>query len=244
MCGRYAIIDGKRVLATFPMLQQASAQKAVFAGLPQYNASPMQKLPVVAMRGGTLTIGLMQWWLVPHWSKEPKTQFSTFNAKAETLAKSRLFSPYFKGSRCLIPADGFYEWKKTSLTKTIGGKSKTVVEKQPMCIRMKDDAPFMFAGLFSVWKNEEKGEEVPTFTIITTQPNTLLEPIHNRMPVILQQKDHERWLDREYHDTEALAGLLTGFPASRMKADRVSRVVSSSQNNVPECLEPVRAEET
>ena len=238
MCGRYAIIDGKRVLAAFPLLQQAVAEKGVFAGLPQYNASPMQKLPVVAVRDETLKIERMQWSLVPHWSKEPKSQFSTFNAKAETLGASRLFSPYFKGSRCLIPADAFYEWKKTSLSKTVGRVTKSVVEKQPMCIRLSDEEPFMFAGLFSVWKGQ-KGEEVASFTIITTEPNTLLAPIHNRMPVILPPQHHDQWLDREDRDTEKLQNLLVPYPPRRMKAYAVSRIVSSSQNNVQECLEPL-----
>ena len=239
MCGRYAIIDGKKVLASFPMLQQAVQEKNVFAGLPQYNAAPMQKLPVVAVREGVLTLGRMQWWLVPHWSKEPRSEFSTFNAKGENLEKSRLFAPYFKGSRCLIPADAFYEWRKASASKTAGGKTKEVVEKHPMCIRMRDEQPFMFAGVFSVWKSKEDEEELPTFTIITTAPNELLAPIHSRMPVILSPEHYDRWLDRDYHETDKLMDLLVGYYSNKMKAYRVSRVVSSSQNNVPECLVPI-----
>ena len=243
MCGRYAIIDGKKVLATFPLLQQAIREKGVFSRLPHYNAAPMQKLPVVAVREGSLTLGRMQWWLVPHWSKEPRSDFSTFNAKGETLDTSRLFAPYFKGSRCLIPADAFYEWKKSMASKTVGQKAKQVVEKQPMCIRMRDEQPFMFAGLFSVWKGGEDKDELPTFTIITTAPNELLAPIHNRMPVILSPEEYDPWLDRDYHDTEKLKKMLVAYPPKKMKAYRVSRVVSSSQNNVPECVEELRAEE-
>jgi putative SOS response-associated peptidase YedK len=239
MCGRYAIIDGKKVLASFPMLQQAVVEEGVFSGLPQYNAAPMQKLPVVAVRGGALTVQRMQWSLVPHWSKEPKSEFSTFNAKGENLEKSRLFASYFKGRRCLVPADAFYEWKKETMVKVVGGKPKEAVEKHPMCIRMKDEGPFMFAGLFSVWRAKEGQEEFPTFTIITTEPNELLAPIHNRMPVILGREHFDQWLDREYHDTDSLRKLIAGYPASKMKAYRVSRVVSSSQNNVPECMDPL-----
>ncbi len=239
MCGRYAIIDGKRVLATFPMFQQAVSEPGVFEGLPQFNASPMQKLPVVAVREGALMVQRMQWSLIPHWSKEPRSKFSTFNAKGETLAGSRLFSPYFKGSRCLVPADAFYEWKKSSVTKSVGKEEKTVIEKQPMCIRGRDEEPLVFAGLFSVWKGSEDGEEVASFTIITTEPNSLLAPIHNRMPVILPIRHHEQWLDRENRDTDKLQKLLVAYPAKEMKAYPVSRVVSSSQNNLPECLEPI-----
>lgn len=242
MCGRYAIIDGKKVLATFPMLQQAVLESEAFRGLPQYNAAPMQKLPVVAVRGGALTVQRMQWWLVPHWSKEPASEFSTFNAKCETLEKSRLFGPYFKGSRCLIPADAFFEWKKPEVSKTRGESSKAVAEKQPMCIRMRDETPFMIAGLFSVWRGKEEEAELATFTIITTGPNELLEPIHNRMPAILAEKDYDRWLDREYRDTGALAKLFVAYPAKLMQAYRVSRLVNSSKNNDAECIAPLREE--
>lgn len=242
MCGRYAIIDGKKILATFPMLQQVMPEREVFQGLPQYNAAPMQKLPVVAVRGGNLSIQRMQWWLVPHWSKEPATEFSTFNAKCETLEKSRLFGTYFKGSRCLVPAEAFFEWKKLMVSTGTGGTSRAIAEKHPVCIRMRDESPFMIAGLFSVWRGEEEGPELATFTIITTAPNELLAPIHNRMPVILVEKHHERWLDRDYHDTEELGKLLTALPATLMQAYRVSRVVNSSKNNVPECIEPVTEE--
>jgi len=242
MCGRYAIIDGKKILASFPMLQQAVLASEVFQGLPQYNAAPMQKLPVVAVRGGALTVQRMQWWLVPHWSKEPASEFSTFNAKGETLEKSRLFGPYFKGSRCLIPADAFYEWKKSAVMKKPGGGSREVAEKHPMCIRMKSEEPFMFAGLFSVWRGEAEAE-LATFTIITTGPNELLAPIHNRMPVILAERDYDRWLDRDYHDTGELTKLLVALPATLMQAYRVSKLVNSAKNNVPGCLDPVPEEE-
>jgi len=243
MCGRYAIIDGKKILASFPMLQQAVQAAEVFQGLPQYNAAPMQKLPVVAVRGGALSFQRMQWWLVPHWSKEPATEFSTFNAKCETLEKSRLFGPYFKGSRCLVPADAFYEWKKSAVMKKPGRGSREVPEKHPMCIRLKSEEPFMFAGLFSVWRGSQEEPELATFTIITTAPNELLAPIHNRMPVILREKDYDRWLDRDYHDTGELAKLLVALPATLMQAYGVSRLVNSAKNNVPGCLEPIPEEE-
>jgi len=103
---------------------------------------------------------------------------------------------------------------------------------------LSDDEPFMFAGLFSVWKGQ-KGEEVASYTIITTEPNTLLATIHNRMPVILPPQHHEQWLDRENRETDKLQKLLVSYPARSMKAYAVSRIVSSSQNNVQECMEPL-----
>ena len=237
MCGRYALIDGQRVFLTFDKLKQLHQMGKVFEILPRYNASPMQKMPVIAVRNGDLVAQLMQWWLIPSWSKDGKIAFSTFNAKAETLEKSRLFFPYFKGARCLVPADAFYEWKKHTVTAEVRGKKKETTEKQPMCIRMKDDESFMFAGLFSVWKNE-KGEEFPTYTIITTEPNELMSAIHTRMPVILDEKHFDTWLDRDFKDTAALKKLLAPYPKSKMRAYAVSRLVSNSRNDVPECLEP------
>jgi putative SOS response-associated peptidase YedK len=128
--------------------------------LPRFNASPMQRMPVIARRDGELVLQKMQWWLIPHWSKDGKIKATTFNAKAETLDLSKLFTPYFTSSRCLVPADAFYEWKKITMQKQVNGKTVEVQEKLPMCIRMKDQKTFMFAGLFSVWKND-KGEEYP-----------------------------------------------------------------------------------
>lgn len=238
MCGRYALVDGKKVFLTFKMMKDLKQKGKPFDVLPRYNVSPMALMPVVAMRNEELIIEKMRWWLIPHWSKDDKPKFASFNARAETLEESKLFAPYFKSSRCLIPAEAFYEWKKTIAIKEVRGKQKEVEEKQPVCIRMQDDAPFMFAGLFSVWKNE-KEEEFPTFTIVTTEPNKLMEDIHNRMPVILPEKHFEQWLDRDFKDTPVLKKLLIPYPAKKMKAYKVSRTVSNSRNDVPECLDPV-----
>ncbi len=237
MCGRYALVDGLKVFMTFQAMKAMKTEGKVFEILPRYNAAPMQTMPVVAVRGGDLRAEPMRWWLVPHWSKDGKPVASTFNAKAETLGQSRLFSPYFKGSRCLVPADAFYEWQKVSSGAAVPGKRRTTVEKVPYAVRMNDEAPFMFAGLFSVWKNA-KEEEFPSFTIITTEPNDLMAPIHNRMPVILPEQQYAQWLDREYRDTDALAKLLVPYPARAMKAFPVSTIVSNSRNDSPACLVP------
>jgi len=239
MCGRYAIIDGKRVLSTFPLFRQITERENALADLPRYNAAPMQQLPVVAYRDESLIASRMQWWLIPHWSKEPKSKFSTFNAKSETLEKSRLFAPYFKSSRCLVPADAFYEWKKETVKEDVGGRQRVVSTKQPYCIRMADEAPLMFAGLFSVWQDEEKGLELASFAILTTEPNDLISSIHSRMPVILQADSFEEWLDRKNNDTDRLKKLLRPFPSAKLKAYPVSRIVNSGQNDVKECLVPL-----
>ncbi len=249
MCGRYVFIDGQRVFTTWgTVLKYVIAGEEVFRDLPRYNAAPMDMMPVVAMRDGKLAIQRMRWWLVPYWSKdgepvviekEGKRQFiRTFNAKAETLDSSKLFAPFFKGSRCLIPADAFYEWKQVAMTKEVNGKPKQVIEKHPYCIRMKNRKPFMFAGLFSVWKSE-RGDELPNFTIITTEPNELMASIHNRMPVILPEEHFEKWLDRNNKEIDELKKLLLPYPESEMEAFRVSSYVSNSKNEGEECLRPV-----
>jgi putative SOS response-associated peptidase YedK len=238
MCGRYAFINGKMV---FELVGRdiLGNRKDALDDLPRYNASPMQQMPVLAIQNGNLVIRKMQWWLIPHWSKDGKIHASTFNAKSETLDQSKLFAPYFKSSRCFVPADAFYEWQKITTSIEVNGKAKNILSKQPMCIRMKDEKTFMFAGLFSVWKND-KGEEFPSFTIITTEPNRLMEEIHTRMPVILSEKQLEQWLDREYKDTAKLKTLLKPYPAAKMDAYPVSTYVSNSQHEGPDCMKPVK----
>jgi len=231
MCGRYAIIDGKKVLESFQRLKVKDSQP-LFQTLPRYNAAPTQRLPVFAVRHDELIVQPMQWWLVPHWSKDGKPSATTFNAKSETVAQSRLFSTYFKGSRCLVPAEAFYEWKK--ILQTGDGKAKAI-EKQPICVRMKDDRPFMFAGIFSVWKNPE-GEEHPSFSILTVAPNELVGTIHDRMPVILPEEHFEQWLDRSFKDVAKLQILLRAYAAEAMTIYPVSRLVNNTRFDGPECL--------
>lgn len=221
MCGRYVLIDGRIVFAVSAQMQTWRNEGKDFDLLPRYDARPTSLMPVVAERGGEVRVDLMRWGLVPHWSKDGKTEFSTFNAKAETLASSKLYGPYFKSARCLIPADGFFEWKKSMIETTVRGKPKTVEHKQKMYITMKDKQPFMMAGLFSVWKKED-GEEFPTYTIITTEPNDLVRDIHTRMPVILAPKDYQVWLDRSVKDVDALSALLVPYPADCMTAYAVT----------------------
>ena len=217
MCGRYVLIDGKIFFAVSAQLQTWRNQGKVFEVLPKYDARPTNLMPVVAQRENQYGVDLMRWGLVPHWSKDGKTEFSTFNAKAETLHTSRLYAPYFKSARCLVPADGFFEWKRYSVEKETRSGSKSVEQKQKMFISMKDRAPFMMAGLFSVWKKPD-GEEFPTYTIITTEPNELIAEIHNRMPVIVDPKHYEVWLDRENKDVDFLRTLLVPYPAKKMQA--------------------------
>ena len=234
MCGRYVLINGKMIFLLLGK-NRVGSRKDALDDLPRYNAAPMQRMPVIAMREGELVLQKMQWWLIPHWSKDGRIKVTTFNAKAETIDQSKIFAPYFKASRCLVPADAYYEWKKVSVQKEVRGKTVTVAEKLPMCIRLKDHSTFMLAGLFSVWKNAQ-GEEFPSFTILTTTPNSLMADIHTRMPVIVKQKYFDEWLDRENKNVEELKRLLVSYPASQMEAFPVSKYVSNSRNEGPDCM--------
>lgn len=217
MCGRYVLIDGKIIFAVSAQLQTWRNEGKDFDILPKYDARPTNLMPVVAQRDNKTQVMLMRWGLVPHWSKDGKTEFTTFNAKCETLHTSKLYAPYFKAARCLVPASGFFEWKKYTIETTVKGKTKSVEQKQKMYISMKNDEPFMMAGLFSVWKKPD-GEEYPTYTIITTTPNDVTKEIHDRMPVILDKQHYEMWLERGMNDLDLLRTLLVPYPAEKMKA--------------------------
>lgn len=231
MCGRYVLIDGKIVFAVSAQMQSWRNDGKEFDILPRYDARPTDLMPVIAQRDNAAQVQMMRWGLVPHWSRDGKTEFTTFNAKSETLHTSKLFAPYFKAARCLVPAEGFFEWKRYETETIIRGKPKIVEQKQKMFIRMKDGAPFMMAGLFSVWKNDA-GEEFPTYTIITTEPNELMAGIHTRMPVILHPKEYDLWLDRRMNDLDHLRTLLVPYPADRMTAFPVKNKSEESPSAV------------
>jgi putative SOS response-associated peptidase YedK len=218
MCGRYSFVPTESIAARFDI------QQAQLNLLPRYNVAPSQSMPVV-VRNSPNRLVEMQWGLIPSWSKEPRAQFSTINARAETITKSPVFRGPFKSRRCLVPASGFYEWRQT-------GQGK-----QPYCIRLKEEDLFAFAGLYDVWHDGE-GNELYSYTIITTTPNDLVAPIHNRMPVILQQEDEQVWLDNET-DSARLLALLVAYPADEMEAYPVSRAVNSPANEGAELLQSV-----
>ena len=210
MCGRYAIVQADKVGERF------EATDAQLPLLPRYNVAPSQANPVV-VRNSPNRVVLMQWGLVPAWSKEPRTQFSTINARAETVATSAVFRGPFKSRRCLVPASAFYEWRKTS------------EGKQPYCIRLRGGELFAFAGLYDIWRDGD-GNELQSYTIITTAANELVAPLHNRMPVILHRDDEGAWLDKST-DPERLKALLAPFPAEAMETFPVSRALNSPAND-------------
>jgi putative SOS response-associated peptidase YedK len=169
-----------------------------------------------------------KWGLVPFWSKEPKSGYSTINARAEGIADKPAYRKPIRSQRCLIPSDGFYEWQKTG------------TGKQPFYIHLKSAELFGFAGLYDIYRDRD-GNELKTFTIITTEANDLVAPIHNRMPVILRAQDEAEWLDPTINDPFQVTRLLQPYPAEFMELYPVSRKVNAVANDVPEILETVNS---
>jgi len=191
---------------------------------PRYNVAPTQVMPVRRLNAdGQREIAMLRWGVIPAWAKDEKIAYKTINARAETVATAPAFRAAFRKRRCLVPASGFYEWKKLE----DGGK-------QPYLIQMRDGSPFSFAGLWERW---EKGEApVETFTIITGEPNSLAAEIHNRMPVILDRDDYDAWLTAT--DTAIPQAMLQPFPAQLMTAFPVSKRVNSPKNDDAELITP------
>jgi len=226
MCGRFTLtVDASQLQKTFPWLQiPAGAQEGI---QPRYNIAPSQPVAVVP-NDGENRLDFFTWGLIPSWAKDPKIGNRMINARSETLAEKPAFRAAFRRRRCLILADGFYEWKK------VPGQTAKI----PTYIRMKTDEPFAFAGLWEIWHSPD-GSQILSTTIITTAPNTLVRDIHNRMPVILQQQHYPLWLDPEEKDPQELANVMGPYPAENMTAYPVSRMVNSPANESPQCIVPV-----
>jgi putative SOS response-associated peptidase YedK len=194
---------------------------------PRFNIAPSQ--PVLAIPNDEKnTADFFIWGLIPMWAKDPSIGNRLINARGETVAEKPSFRGSFKYKRCLILADGFYEWKANS-----GKKTKT-----PYFIHMKDRKPFALAGLWDSWEGPD-GSSIKTCTIITTTPNELMEHLHDRMPVILHPRDYAKWLDVSPQTPENLLPLIKPFPADEMSAYRVSTLVNKPANDSPELLVPV-----
>jgi putative SOS response-associated peptidase YedK len=218
MCGRYTLrtpVDS--VVEAFEIEEYPSSIT------PNYNIAPTQEVAAVVEEDEKRKLEMLHWGLIPSWAKDPSIGNKMINARAETIAEKPSFRRAFKVRRCLILADGFYEWKKTD-----GGK-------QPYHVKMEDGSLFAFAGLWETWQN---GEEIRSCTIITTDANDLMSDIHHRMPVILHPEDYAMWLDHDFEEKEVLTTLLKPYPADVMEAYPVSRRVNKPSNNEPSVLEP------
>ncbi len=192
---------------------------------PRYNIAPTQSVAAIRLRDGRRQLSFLHWGLIPSWANDASIGNRLINARADAVADKPSFRSAFKKSRCLVVADGFYEWKKA-------GKAK-----RPFYIRLKDEQPFAFAGLAEHW---HRGDQViESCTIITTEPNELMADIHDRMPVILSPKEYDLWLDPEFEGKEKLLSMLRSYPADEMMAYPVSTVVNSPRNEKAECVVPI-----
>ena len=221
MCGRFTLTaDPSQLRDTFPELAVPDELT------PRFNIAPSQPVAVIP-NDGKNRLDFFVWGLIPSWAKDPKIGNRMINARAETIAEKPSFRAAFRRRRCLIPADGFYEWKKVA-----GQKAKV-----PMYIRMKSGKPFALAGLWESWHSPD-GSNILSCTIITTQPNDLVKDIHNRMPVILPQESHALWLDPGEGVPSQLQELLKPYPASEMAVHPVSTLVNNPANDLAACIDP------
>ena len=226
MCGRYTQTkSGEAIAQTFGLTSAPVVQ-------PRYNIAPTQPVGAIAQTEDERAYRTFQWGLVPSWSKDPSIGSRMINARAETVAEKPSFRAPFKRRRCLIIADGFYEWQRTGSNR----------KKQPFYIQMEDQQLFGFAGLWERWQSGD-GSDLETCTILTTEPNELMAPIHNRMPVILHPDDYDLWLDPDLQDGRHLQHLLQPYEPEDMQRYPVSTTVNSPRNETPECVEPVEVKE-
>ena len=236
MCGRYGRRGDKQRIAEWMQTHDTNVFEEVDETpiAPSYNVAPQSFQPVVRLNpdSGKRELIVMRWGLVPFWSKDGKAPFSTINAKSESVETSPAFREAWRRRRCLVPADWFYEWQRLDEK-----------NKQPFAISQKDDAMFAFAGLWDSWKDKSTGQKLRTFTILTTDPNGLMEPIHNRMPVILHPRDYDRWLASTAPALLPI-DLLRPYPAEEMKAWKVSKAVGNTRNDNPSLIERLQIEES
>ncbi len=212
MCGRFTIT------LTIGLSERFGVQSSDLQLVPRYNIAPSQPVPVVIRPDGAeRMIVEMIWGLVPHWSRDPASVHHAINARAETLGERPSFREPLLKHRCLVPASGFYEWKKVRK------------EREPYYIHRKDDHLVAIAGLFDVW-NSPAGDQLRTFVIITTEPNQLVSQYHDRMPAILRREDEERWLEPGPITGETRDKILSPYPAELLEAYRVSGMVNNPAN--------------
>jgi putative SOS response-associated peptidase YedK len=222
MCGRFSLAASGETIRDLFQLTEVPVMEG------HYNVAPTQPVAVVRLKpdGAGRRLDRLRWGLIPNWCPELPQAAPLINARAETAAEKPAFRIPFRQRRCLVPADGFYEWQKQG------------DRKQPYCIRLKDGKPFAFAGLWDAWRTPEN-EVLESCTILTTDANDLLRPVHDRMPVILQPRDFDRWLDTRLQNPEDVQSLLRPFAAESMTAFRISSYVNSTKNEGPKCIEPL-----
>jgi putative SOS response-associated peptidase YedK len=222
MCGRFCQASSADIAAVFKVESGEIS--------PRYNVAPSQSV-VAIVRLPDISdpqVKSLHWGLIPSWAKDPKIGYKLINARAETVSEKPSFRSAFRKRRCLIPANGFYEWQQVEGSR----------QKQPYFIGLQDERLFAFAGLYEQW-GSPSGDVLETCTIITTTANELIAPIHERMPVILAEQDYALWLDPSFEKIDRLQALLDPYPASEMKVYPVSSLVNNPKNDSPECKQPM-----
>jgi putative SOS response-associated peptidase YedK len=224
MCGRYSLRQSGEALA------EAFHLDEVPQPVPRYNIAPTQPVATVLATPEQPQphCHLLRWGLIPSWAKDPTIGNRLINARAETVAEKPSFRAAFKRRRCLVLADGFYEWQRREKGR-----------KQPYFIFLNDHQPFAFAGLWEHWTDPDSGSELLTCTILTTEANALMEPIHTRMPVILHPQDYAAWVDPDSSNRLALEGMLQPYEPEAMGCYPVAPVVNNPRNETPDCVVPL-----
>ncbi|HEX9908917.1 MAG TPA: SOS response-associated peptidase [Thermoplasmata archaeon] len=221
MCGRFALTFVHGFWSRFSISDPPNLDLVA-----RFNIAPTQQVTIVTSASPNTAV-MMRWGLIPFWAKDVKIGSRMINARAETVAAKPAFRASLKRRRCIVPATGFYEWKKDSGS------------KRPFYIHLKDNAMFGFAGLYDRWKDQD-GNETLSFTIITTKPNPMMEKIHNRMPVILREEHEQSWLRNEVLAKENLGKMFAAYPSSRMVAYEVSKDVNNPSVDSEHLIEPLR----
>ncbi len=221
MCGRYSLIViddlGKRFRIFDPMLGIRS----------HFNIAPSRMMPVIVQKHGPAAMVMMQWGLIPQMARDPEKSLHPINAKAETLAEKPMFRSLLQNKRCLVPASGFYEWKKEG------------TRKIPFYIHLKETPLFAFAGLYDIWYDAHATAH-PTYTLVTTQANELVAPLHDRMPVILRREDEDRWLTGDAPSSDEMKKIFAPYPAGEMEAYPVSSRVNSPDADDVRLIQPLK----
>lgn len=220
MCGRFLLVDIEKISERFNVQIQSSNLRK------RYNISPGQPVQIIFQESSN-KMEEMKWGLIPHWAKDPSMGNRMINARSDSLLEKPSFRESLIKRRCLVPANGFYEWKKLG------------IEKVPYLIHLKGFSLFAFAGLYDIWR-DENGNIIKSFTIITTNANSFMKEIHDRMPVILKKEDEEIWVNKNERDIKKLINLLKPYPSEEMYAYPVSKKVNNPNYDSEDLIKPYR----
>jgi len=224
MCGRFAQVVKHNQLKK--LIDELDIKNRSEQLEMNYNVAPTQAVGAVISKNDERLLTFFRWGLIPSWSKEPESKFSMINVRAETILEKPTFRSALQRRRCLIPATGFFEWRKT--------------DKQPFFIAAPDGEPLLLAGICEYWQGAD-GSYIPSTAILTTSPNELMQSLHDRMPVIITQDALPTWLNDRFQDAASLQALLLPCPSGLLNAYPVSKLVNNINNNSEDCLKPLTA---